>query len=61
MIDKRKSQIEDDIKVFESKISNANDPELQAIREKKEKLSEHLSKVQQEKVALEEELNLEYK
>lgn len=51
-MEKRRQLIDTDIKAFELKINNAMDPELQSIKEKKEKLSEHLNRVQQQKLAL---------
>lgn len=35
LLDSRRSQVQHDIKLFETKIINSNDPDISAIREKK--------------------------
>ena len=44
--DQKRVQVENDIKLFEAKIINSNDPDISAIQEKKSKLEEHYSKIQ---------------
>lgn len=43
----RHDQVLEDIKIFEEKMENNEDPEMIALKEKREKLEEHAKKIQE--------------
>lgn len=53
-LNQKKAEVQEDIKNFEEKIASHKDPEVEALREKKSKLQEHLDKIKKERETMEE-------
>jgi hypothetical protein len=56
LLEKRREQVENDIRIFENKINNTSDSKIQAVKERKGKLEEHISKIQRQTTSMESEL-----